>query len=106
MKKLAFLFIILIALAQYPLWYGKGSWLNVFEIDQQVTAQRQINQKLQNRNTVLEAEVNDLKKGLDAIEELARNELGMIQRDEVFFQVLENKEEIGSKIERRERIAD
>lgn len=101
MKKLAFTLVILIALAQYPLWYGKGSWLNVFEIDQQVAAQRQTNQKLQNRNTVLEAEVNDLKKGLDAIEELARNELGMIQKDEVFFQILENNEENSSQRERQ-----
>lgn len=97
MKKLALTLVILITLAQYPLWYGKGSWLNVFEIDQQITAQRQINQKLQNRNTVLEAEVNNLKQGLDAIEELARNELGMIRKDEVFFQILENNEEMTHK---------
>ncbi|MCW5599331.1 MAG: cell division protein FtsB [Nitrosomonas sp.] len=97
MKKLAFLLVVLIALAQYPLWYGKGSWLNVLEIDQEVAAQRKINQKLQNRNTVLEAEVNNLKKGLDAIEELARNELGMIRNDEVFFQVLDNNKEGSSQ---------
>lgn len=97
MKKLAFTLVILIALAQYPLWYGKGSWLNVFEIDQQVTAQRQTNQKLQDRNTILEAEVSNLKKGLDAIEELARNELGMIRKDEVFFQIMENNEENSSQ---------
>lgn len=101
MKKLAFTLVILIALAQYPLWYGKGSWLNVFEIDQQLTTQRQINQKLQNRNTILEAEVNNLKQGLDAIEELARNELGMIRKDEVFFQILENNEESGSQSEKQ-----
>ena len=97
MKKLAFLLVVLIALAQYSLWYGKGSWLNVLEIDQEVAAQRKINQKLQNRNTVLEAEVNNLKKGLDAIEELARNELGMIRNDEVFFQVLDNNKEESSQ---------
>ncbi|CAE6518587.1 Cell division protein FtsB [Nitrosomonas nitrosa] len=97
MKKLAFLLVVLIALAQYPLWYGKGSWLSVLEIDQEVAAQRKINQKLQNRNTVLEAEVNNLKKGLDAIEELARNELGMIRNDEVFFQVLDNNKEESSQ---------
>ena len=101
MKKLAVTLVLLIILAQYPLWYGKGSWLNVFEIDQQVASQRQTNQKLQNRNTVLEAEVNNLKKGLDAIEELARNELGMIRTDEVFFQILENNEENNSQIERQ-----
>ena len=101
MKKLAVTLIVLIILAQYPLWYGKGSWLNVYEIDQQLASQRQINQKLQNRNTVLEAEVNNLKRGLDAIEELARNELGMIQADEVFFQIMESNEENNSQIERQ-----
>ncbi|SFM40828.1 cell division protein FtsB [Nitrosomonas communis] len=101
MKKLAVTLIVLIILAQYPLWYGKGSWLNVYEIDQQLASQRQTNQKLQNRNTVLEAEVNNLKRGLDAIEELARNELGMIQADEVFFQIMESNEENNSQIERQ-----
>lgn len=101
MKKLAVTLVVLIILAQYPLWYGKGSWLNVFEIDQQIAIQRQTNQKLQNRNTVLEAEVNNLKKGLDAIEELARNELGMIRQDEVFFQIMENNEENNSQIEKQ-----
>ncbi|WP_423804194.1 septum formation initiator family protein [Nitrosomonas nitrosa] len=45
----------------------------------------------------MEAEVNNLKKGLDAIEELARNELGMIRNDEVFFQVLDNNKEESSQ---------
>ena len=101
MKKLAVTLIVLIILAQYPLWYGKGSWLNVYEIDQQLASQRQTNQKLQNRNTVLEAEVNNLKKGLDAIEELARNELGMIRSDEVFFQIMESNEENNTHIDRQ-----
>ncbi|AKH36960.1 MULTISPECIES: cell division protein FtsB [Nitrosomonas] len=101
MKKLAVTFIVLIILAQYPLWYGKGSWLNVYEIDQQLASQRQTNQKLQNRNTVLEAEVNNLKEGLDAIEELARNELGMIRADEVFFQIMESNEENNTRIGRQ-----
>ena len=68
----------LIALLQYPLWLGKGSWLRVWEVDL----------KLQSRNTALDAEVRDLKQGLDAIEERARSELGMVKQDEIFFQVL------------------
>jgi cell division protein FtsB len=80
---------VLIALIQYPLWLGKGSWLRVWEVDQQIQGQRQANRQLQARNDALEAEVRDLKVGLDAIEERARSELGMIRQDEVFFQVLE-----------------
>ena len=80
---------ILIALIQYPLWLGKGSWLRVWEVDQQIRAQRGTNRQLQARNDALEAEVRDLKVGLDAIEERARSELGMIRQDEIFFQVMD-----------------
>ena len=81
---------MLIALIQYPLWLGKGGWSRVWEVDQQIHAQREINQKLQLRNAALDAEVRDLKQGLEAIEERARSELGMIKQDEVFFQLLED----------------
>jgi cell division protein FtsB len=91
MKYLPFAFLALIALIQYPLWLGKGSWLRVWEVDRQISAQREINQTLQARNTALDAEVGDLKQGLDAIEERARSELGMIRHDEIFFQVLEDR---------------
>ena len=87
MKLLSLTFIALIVLLQYPLWYGKGGWLKVWELDQEVKAAHQTNRELQNRNTILEAEVNDLKQGLDAIEERARSELGMIKKDEIFFQI-------------------
>ena len=91
MKLLTLALIALIVLLQHPLWLGKGSWLRVWEVDQQVRAQRETNQKLTLRNAVLDAEVRDLKQGLDAIEERARSELGMIKRDEIFFQVLDGR---------------
>lgn len=90
MKLLTLVFAALILLVQYPLWLGKGSWLRVWEVDQQIRAQREINHRLQARNSALDAEVRDLKVGLEAIEERARSELGMIKRDEIFFQVLED----------------
>ena len=89
MKVLALTLAALIVLIQYPLWLGKGSWFRVWEVDQQIRAQRATNRQLQARNTALEAEVRDLKVGLEAVEERARNELGMVRRDEIFFQVLE-----------------
>ncbi len=91
MKLLTLALIALIAMLQYPLWLGKGSWLRVWDVDQQVRAQRETNQKLHARNAALDAEVRDLKQGLDAIEERARSELGMIKQDEIFFQVIEAK---------------
>jgi len=81
----------LIVLVQYPLWLGKGGWLRVWEVDRQVDAQRARSEQLQVRNLALEAEVRDLKQGLEAIEERARYELGMIKADEVFFQIVERK---------------
>jgi cell division protein FtsB len=79
----------LIVLIQYPLWLGKGGWLRVWEVDRQLEAQRGRNQQLQVRNQSLDAEVLDLKQGVDALEERARYELGMIKSDEVFFQIVD-----------------
>jgi cell division protein FtsB len=89
MKLVTLALAALILLIQYPLWLGKGSWLRVLEVDQQIHSQRDTNRRLQTRNKALEAEVSDLKVGLEAIEERARSELGMIRQDEIFFQVLE-----------------
>lgn len=89
MRVLTLSLAALIVLIQYPLWLGKGSWLRVWEVDQQIRGQHETNQRLQARNNALEAEVRDLKVGQEAIEERARSELGMIRQDEIFFQVLE-----------------
>ena len=88
MRALSFGLAIMIALLQYPLWLGKGSWLKVSDLDKQVAAQRAGNAKLKARNDALDAEVRDLKQGTEAIEERARMELGMIKKDEVFHQVV------------------
>lgn len=90
-RLIVLLLVGLIAALQYGLWLGKGSWLRVWEIDRQIAGQRRINDTLLARNTALEAEVRDLKEGLGAVEERARNELSMIRHDEIFFQVLERK---------------
>ena len=79
--------VVLIALLEYPLWLGKGSWLRVWDYDRQLQAQREVNQKLEQRNAGLDAEVRDLKSGFEAIEERARYELGMIKEGEIFVQV-------------------
>jgi cell division protein FtsB len=92
MKLLTLVLVALIALLQYPLWLGKGSWLRVWEVNQQVITQHETNQQLKIRNAALDAEVRDLKQGHDAIEERARSELGMIKQDEIFFQYLESSE--------------
>ena len=92
MKLVTLILVVLIAALQYPLWLGKGSWLRVWEVDRQLREQTLANQKLQARNAALDAEVRDLKQGIEAIEERARSELGMIKQDEIFFQILEDKQ--------------
>lgn len=87
MRWLAIVFIALIVGLQYPMWLGKGGWLQVRETDRQLALQREANEKLRVRNAALDADVRDLKTGSEAIEERARSELGMIRSDEVFFQL-------------------
>lgn len=97
MRWLTLALVALVALIQYPLWLGKGGWLRVHAVDQQIAAQREKNTRLKVRNEALDAEVRDLKQGLDAIEERARSELGMVRQDEIFFQVLEEAGRSASK---------
>ena len=89
MKVLTLIFVALIALLQYPLWLGKGSWLRVWNVNQQIDEQKDKNIAFKQRNETLSAEVHDLKQGNAAIEERARAELGMIKQDEVFYQVID-----------------
>jgi len=87
MKWPTLILALLLAALQFPLWVGKGGWNTVRQLDRQVHAQRETNAKLEERNSGLEAEVRDLKTGYDAIEERARYDLGMLQRNEVFIQL-------------------
>jgi cell division protein FtsB len=79
----------LLLLIQYPLWLGKGGWLSVRKLGDQVESARKNNDELRARNAKLESEVHDLQEGTGAIEERARYELGMIRQNEIFFQVLD-----------------
>jgi cell division protein FtsB len=85
----------LVLALQYPLWLGKGSFMRVWELDRALVQQRDINAKLKARNDALDAEVRDLKQGLEAIEEHARFDLGMIRKDEIFYQVVEPRPPAG-----------
>jgi cell division protein FtsB len=89
MRWLTLFLVLLIALLQYPLWLGKGSWLRVWDLSRQIDKQKEANAVLKARNDGLDAEVRDLKQGYAAIEERARAELGMVKQDEVFYQVMD-----------------
>jgi cell division protein FtsB len=93
MKILGAILVGLIVLIQYPLWFGKGGWLRVSEVNRQLDAQQEKNRVLEARNAALAAEVRDLKQGTEAIEERARYELGLIRADEIFIQVVPDKKQ-------------
>ena len=79
---------ILIGL-QYPLWLGDGGLLSLWKLDREIDLQKTENARLRERNLALEAEVRDLKEGVEALEERARSELGMVRRSETFYQMIE-----------------
>jgi cell division protein FtsB len=91
MRQLSVLLLLVIAGLQYSLWFGKGGWMRVWDVDRQLQAQRETNVGLKVRNAALEAEVRDLKQGLHAVEERARSDLGLTRHDEIFVQILEDR---------------
>ena len=89
MKTVVAILVVLLLMLQYALWVSDDGLPSVWRLEQAVTAQRQENAALKERNAGLKAEVDDLKQGLDAVEERARSELGMVKKGETFYQVVE-----------------
>ena len=88
MKWLAAALAVAIILLQYRIWLSEDGVRQVTRLRQSVASQRSENEQLTERNRQLAAEVRDLKTGLDALEERARSDLGMIARNETFYQVV------------------
>ncbi|MGU7775184.1 cell division protein FtsB [Burkholderia sp. MR1-5-21] len=86
MRLVTVVLIALLALIQYPLWWGHGGWLRVHELRQQLDDQLQKNTDEKLRNERISGEVQDLQSGTAAIEERARYEMGMVKDGEVFVQ--------------------
>ena len=91
-RVLAGLFLVAaIAGLQYRLWLGDGSVAEIVNLRSAIETQREENERLYARNRELEAEVIDLKTGLESIEYRARRDLGMPRRDETFSQIVERR---------------
>jgi len=88
MKWLWVLLVVFILGLQYRLWVGENSLAELWGVKGKIETQDAINSELEARNDALKAEVGDLKQGLEAIEERARSELGMIKDDETFYQLV------------------
>ncbi len=86
-KVLLGLAIVLIAGFQYLYWFGEGGYREHQELTQKIQQQMELNDELKERNRVLAAEVYDLKNGIEAIEEHARLDLGLIKPHETFVQM-------------------
>jgi cell division protein FtsB len=91
MRFINIIFLVLLILLQYRLWNGNGGLPDVWRLEEQKSAQIRENAQLMERNQSLAAEVTDLKGGMEAIEERARSEMGMIQSGEAFFQIVEGR---------------
>lgn len=89
MKAVMILLTVILVLLQYRLWFSHDGLPAALYLHRQVEIQRQDNDVLEERNQLLAADVHDLKSGLDALEERARNDMGMIKSGETFLQIIE-----------------
>lgn len=81
--------LLILGWLQYSLWFGTNGYQDFSEVRQEIDVQQAVNSELQQRNDEMYAEIDDLRQGLDAIEERARHELGMIKEDETFYRIID-----------------
>jgi len=101
MRILILFLLLLLAALQYRLWFGQLSITDYLRQQDEIATQQASNQELIKRNRMLLADVNDLRQGLEAIEERARNELGLIAEDEVFFRIIPQDPQWQYRLSRR-----
>ncbi len=86
MRLATIVLLAMLAVLQYTLWLGKGGWLRIWSLERDIEAQSVKQARLRESNGIGRADVDDLRTGLDAVDELARREIGMLRKDETFFQ--------------------
>ncbi|WP_117235834.1 cell division protein FtsB [Vibrio maerlii] len=91
MRIFALVLLCLLGWLQYTLWMGKNGIVDYQRVSNDIEIQRQVNTNLQDRNNEMFAEIDDLRQGLDAIEERARHELGLVKDGETFYRIIEDK---------------
>lgn len=93
MKSIIAALVLLFLVLQYQLWFAKGSLMSAWHMRRDIQAQQLANNKLKNRNDQLKVDIKDLKHGKHALEERARNDLGMVKKNETFYQVVKSDRE-------------
>ena len=96
MRFITIIMVLLLFLLQYRLWTGNSSLIEVSLLRDEIEKVESENERLKERNLSLTAEVFNLKQGHEAIEEIARSEMGMIKDGETFYQIIDNSEEQSS----------
>ena len=89
MNRLLVVLLLIFIYLQYRLWFSDGSLPQVWQLQREVAEQQEENVRLRERNDALDAEVRDLQQGLEAVEERAREDLGMVKQGETFYQIVE-----------------
>lgn len=89
MRLVLIILVLLLLILQVQFWSGRGGLPEVWSLREQISEQEAENRELEARNQALEAEVDNLREGLEAIEERARTELGLVREGEIFFEVIE-----------------
>ncbi len=92
MKWLLGILVVLLCALQYRLWIGEGSLAQANRLEQELKVQQAENDRLLERNRIIHVEVEDLKTGLDTIEERARKDIGLIKKDETFYMLLDEQQ--------------
>jgi cell division protein FtsB len=97
-KIVIFGLLALLMVLQYRLWFGRGNLMEVQHFEEIKQEKMEENQQLSERNRSLAAEVVDLKQGMEAIEEKARSEMGMIENNETFYQIIDVPGEVSEDL--------
>lgn len=105
MRPITIVLAVLLLVIQYPLWFGKGGWLRVLDLRQQLETVQAKNEEQKLKNAKLASEVQSLKEGTEAIEERARNELSMIKKGEIFIQLLNDSKDDQKTTNKTEKTA-
>ncbi|EJL6442838.1 cell division protein FtsB [Vibrio cholerae] len=88
MRVFALTLSLLLVWLLYTLMWGKNGVMDFRAVQAEIEVQQQVNANLHLRNQEMFAEIDDLRQGLDAIEERARNELGMVKDGETFYRII------------------
>jgi cell division protein FtsB len=93
MRWIVVLLVVFFFGLQYRLWVGEGSWAHIVSLEKKISDQKDINERLVQRNKVLEIEILGLKNGKESVEERARLDLGLVKKGETFYLLVDKNKQ-------------